>query len=88
MGEPLAHTYHPGRSMGHPSLSSMADVAGSSDGRVATNAIEQVAYELRTANLIQYLRDNDAIDPAYGQVMNEIRVQLGINLGDWEADDA
>lgn len=79
MAEPLVYNYEPGASMGTPRMVSMADAAGDNNGRVLAVAVEQVAYELRTASLIQYLRDNGALDPAYGQIMDEIRGRLGIS---------
>ena len=73
-----AFGYDPRASMGHPRMVSMADAAADANGRTIAYAVEQVAYELRTANLIQYLRDNGGMDPAYGLIMTEIRQRLAL----------
>jgi hypothetical protein len=73
-----AFGYNQSTDMGHPRAWSMADAAGTPDGRAIAAAVEQLAFEQRTANLIQYLRDNGALDPAYGTVMTEIRARLAL----------
>ena len=82
MKRPLAHVYRIAADMGRPEMTSMADTADTSDGRVQAVALEQIAYELRTANLIAYLHDNGALDPRFGQIMGQIVVRLGFDPAD------
>ena len=84
MSRPLEHTYRIAADMGRPDMTSFADTAGTSDGRVQAIALEQIAYELRTANLIAYLHDNGSIDQRFGQIMNQIAVRLGFDAAESE----
>jgi hypothetical protein len=68
-------TYHPGQTMGSPTATSMADACDTVDARLLVNAIEQVAFELRTANLIAYA---DHFGYIAGHLL-EIETRLGIN---------
>lgn len=80
MATDIHYPYHPGRSMGHPSQTAMCDAAESVDTRVQTNALEQIAFELRTANLLAFVN-------YYGSatsVTDEIRMRLGIATPEWE----
>jgi len=71
---------HHGVNMGHDNPYSMADAADSPTGRVLTNAVEQLAFEMRTANLIAYCA---AIPERWSErIENEIATRLGIHARD------
>ena len=72
--------YRPESAMGTPQAVSMSDACESVDARLAVNAIEQVAFELRTANLIEYaaiLADSPHPPVHMDQVRRELAIRLG-----------
>lgn len=46
--------YTPGKSLGSPDPTSFKGDTETGDGHAMTEALEQIAFELRTANLIAY----------------------------------
>jgi hypothetical protein len=71
--------------MGHPRMVSMADAAETADIRILTNAVEQLAYEQRTANLIAILTARDVSGQSafsteqMGAAIEEIETRLGLS---------
>lgn len=73
--------YTPGKSLGSPDPTSFKGDTETGDGHAMTEALEQIAFELRTANLIAYaaiLKTHPHPLLRINYLRDEVSVRLGI----------